>query len=245
MSAPGIGGWTGPAAAVQEFLAREGANRGDDGRFITSGDPVVFEGATAVVPPGALYWRGVRAHALAAGLARASTATPNPFVRRHKPINYIFDDFARYGEWTISMVPEDDEFRFELNKPTTLESFTGGKTYVPGHRRRFLALTPQAGFGAAKIMADAFEYGSLNSPPRGDGDLFLAAWTSLLGFLDGCGWDYGLEGGLDFAATVEEHWIPLRGDYSYIGWFYDQPAEFRKAVIDRAKEVGCAVLEWG
>lgn len=175
---------------------------------------------------------------MGAGLSRVSPRRPNPFVQRHKPINYIFDDFARYGEWSISMEPEDYGFRFELKN---LRTRITGDDYVPPHIRRFVAPTPADGFGAAKVMADAWEYASLNRPPKGDGDFFWQAWSSLLGFLEG--WDYDPGSGLDFAANIEEHWIPLREESSSIAWFYDQPAEFRKGMLDRALAVHRAILD--
>jgi len=66
--------WIGPHKAVLHYLAVVGADRGDDGRFIISGEPVVtgLGGDELVVPDGTVYFSNGHPLNLAAGLSSTS-----------------------------------------------------------------------------------------------------------------------------------------------------------------------------
>jgi len=98
-------GWIGPTAAVHQYLAVVGADRGADGRYIVSGEPVsvVDRYGEMVVPDGTLYFvRGASAP-LAVGLASTSQGT---FAQTNPAARVNPEDFAR------ALIAEDHRWQY-------------------------------------------------------------------------------------------------------------------------------------
>ena len=109
-------GWIGPSKAVMNYLSVVHADKGDDGRFIISGEPVAagLGGDELVVPDGTVYFVHGQPKNLAAGLGATSQGVGGikVFNPRRNPIASADEMVAIIKKWLRQNDLASSDIRF-------------------------------------------------------------------------------------------------------------------------------------